>query len=912
MADEALVLSAVVVDRFSNPIKDMQKQLRALTAENARSHAQGVQLAKGHADSFMKLRESATKTADTFRREFTPVFKDFAETATGLRFSLTGIGGAAAAAVSGASAMAFSFAGTARSLRDLSQSTGMSVNDLRVFEQIGPRIGSSVEAMDGGLQSLNAHMERLKRNGFAELADMTGSMFPDVKNQVAQLAGLPRPEQFERLLDIAERIKHPGRGGGEANERRFLQFFGLPPELAEYSGKIRDVVAQIRQNLKPLSADQIMMGVEASVAWSNLQLRMKGFSDFIGATFAPALTRAIDGISALESGAAARFSKLVADPSISRSWDDLTARVGADLKSIIGSPADFAGLDTTFKNAVTGLDSVVKTLDSLTTDRHLDWAKLFSLPVMQEQIDKLRDGAKAIEAIYEKIPGYKALQETKGANTEATPIPGLSGIGAWLKSLSAGSAAPPTAPTAPAEPLHDRLPPPSAPPPAPFVLPKMGLFPKSETNPPRPAPPMPAFSPIAYRPTDGGDNPLSGASSSTSGAIQVISVGVRKGVYDGLFDFYQAMRGLAGKGGGGVMPASYETGGPGGVAGALGGGGGGTGAGGRRAGAGGLPNAPGGPAAAVGRAVRRQAHGGGSGGGQASGSELPPGTGGPLLDEISKSEGTRGYNDAFAHQHPGVDLSKLTINQVEALQRTQRGSPAIGRYQFMTATLEGLKKQLGLSGSEMFTPAMQERLARSLLQRRGYDQWKAGKLSDQAFMHNLSEEWAGLTDPYTGHGHYASIGQDTGHSLRQQFSALKAERDAKPATAVAGGPGRSPSGPAPTSISSTLAKHGEALRKMFGERGLQKAPTVERPPLPGQQDVSLRPGDLRRREPGSLLRAADQRQAAALKHEITGSASLHVKLAAGLAPVSGVKTKGDLFREVRLDRAPLALASTTG
>ena len=118
--------------------------------------------------------------------------------------------------------------------------------------------------------------------------------------------------------------------------------------------------------------------------------------------------------------------------------------------------------------------------------------------------------------------------------------------------------------------------------------------------------------------------------------------------------------------------------------------------------------------------------------------------------------------------------------------------------------------------------------------------------------------------------------------------------------------------PANGGVSAALAKHGEALRKMFGERGLQKAPTVERPPLPGQQDVSLRPGDLRRREPGSLLRAADQRQAAALKHEITGSASLHVKLAAGLAPVSGVKTKGDLFREVRLDRAPLALASTTG
>ncbi len=162
MADDVLSLSAVVVDRFSQPIKNMQTQLRALTAENAKSHAQGMQLAKGHADSFTKLRESATKTADTFRREFTPVFKEFAETATGLRFSLTGIGGAAAAAVSGASAMAFSFAGTARALRDLSQSTGMSANDLRVFEQIGPRIGSSVEAMDSGFQSLNAHLERLQ------------------------------------------------------------------------------------------------------------------------------------------------------------------------------------------------------------------------------------------------------------------------------------------------------------------------------------------------------------------------------------------------------------------------------------------------------------------------------------------------------------------------------------------------------------------------------------------------------------------------------------------------------------------------------------------------------------------------------------------------------------------------------
>jgi hypothetical protein len=103
----------------------------------------------------------------------------------------------------------------------------------------------------------------------------------------------------------------------------------------------------------------------------------------------------------------------------------------------------------------------------------------------------------------------------------------------------------------------------------------------------------------------------------------------------------------------------------------------------------------------------------------------------------------------------------------------------------------------------------------------------------------------------------------------------------------------------------------------------QKAPTIGRPPLPaGQQDVSLPPlhrGDLarlerrNRPEPGSLLRAADARQASiSAKHTVEGEASLRIKLASGLVPDGGVKNKGTLFKEIRMDRAPLTLASTTG
>jgi muramidase (phage lysozyme) len=313
-----------------------------------------------------------------------------------------------------------------------------------------------------------------------------------------------------------------------------------------------------------------------------------------------------------------------------------------------------------------------------------------------------------------------------------------------------------------------------------------------------------------------------------------------------------------------------------------------------------------------------------------------------LLDEISKAEGTRGYNDAFAHQHPGVDLSKMTINQVEALQRTQRGSPAIGRYQFMTATLESLKKDLNLSGNEMFTPDMQERLARSLLQRRGYDQWKAGKLSDKDFMHNLSKEWAGLTDPNTGRGYYPN--QTTGHSLTQQFAALNAERDAKAATVAGASMPARPVTPTPSGYdrirarlkaldaagikpgqeeweSSGRLNTGEPAdkhdfnpwkAKPWGSIGKNNY-GPEYDPMGNKKDGTGQQASLHRREPGALLRASNKMQAdASATHKVIGEASLRIKLASGLVPDGGAKNKGSLFKEIRLDRAPQPLASTMG
>ena len=87
---------------------------------------------------------------------------------------------------------------------------------------------------------------------------------------------------------------------------------------------------------------------------------------------------------------------------------------------------------------------------------------------------------------------------------------------------------------------------------------------------------------------------------------------------------------------------------------------------------------------------------------------------------------------------------------------------------------------------------------------------------------------------------------------------------------------------------------------------------------PGEtHDILGRPleqqASLQRREPGSLLRASNKMQAdASATHKVTGEASLRIKLASGLVPDGGAKNKGSLFKEIRMDRAPVPLASTMG
>ena len=85
------------------------------------------------------------------------------------------------------------------------------------------------------------------------------------------------------------------------------------------------------------------------------------------------------------------------------------------------------------------------------------------------------------------------------------------------------------------------------------------------------------------------------------------------------------------------------------------------------------------------------------------------------------------------------------------------GGSAIGRYQFLDDTLDGLVERMGLSGNEHFTPALQDRMALQLARDAGMDDWIGGRIADERFAENLSQVWAGLPRDGSNESYYAGI-----------------------------------------------------------------------------------------------------------------------------------------------------------
>ena len=124
-----------------------------------------------------------------------------------------------------------------------------------------------------------------------------------------------------------------------------------------------------------------------------------------------------------------------------------------------------------------------------------------------------------------------------------------------------------------------------------------------------------------------------------------------------------------------------------------------------------------------------------------------------LLDFMRETETGRrdatAYDTLFGHneRHLPKPLTQMTLDEVIAAgpgwTRAYKSSAA-GAYQFMRATLQGLKNEFGLRGSQIFDANLQDRLGYHLLKRRGYADAVAGRISLEEFGKRLAMEWASM------------------------------------------------------------------------------------------------------------------------------------------------------------------------
>lgn len=120
-----------------------------------------------------------------------------------------------------------------------------------------------------------------------------------------------------------------------------------------------------------------------------------------------------------------------------------------------------------------------------------------------------------------------------------------------------------------------------------------------------------------------------------------------------------------------------------------------------------------------------------------------------LLDFIGIAEWTwSNYNAIYGNGKQSEEkFTEMTLDEVLNYQgkyKIWRWSAAIGRYQFMDYTLRSMMQRYDISGSTIFSPETQDKLAFLKLNERWLNSFKNWYITKEEFQMNLAQEWASI------------------------------------------------------------------------------------------------------------------------------------------------------------------------
>lgn len=133
-----------------------------------------------------------------------------------------------------------------------------------------------------------------------------------------------------------------------------------------------------------------------------------------------------------------------------------------------------------------------------------------------------------------------------------------------------------------------------------------------------------------------------------------------------------------------------------------------------------------------------------------------------FLDFIAWPESRGNWNAVWGAVANTDDplLTGMTVDQILTWQQGRRHSAA-GRYQIIRKTLGSLVAEMSLTGGEIYDPDLQDRMATTLLRRRGLEAFLSGLMPAHVFALNVAREWAalpGTVAPFFDRSVYAGDG----------------------------------------------------------------------------------------------------------------------------------------------------------
>ena len=142
-----------------------------------------------------------------------------------------------------------------------------------------------------------------------------------------------------------------------------------------------------------------------------------------------------------------------------------------------------------------------------------------------------------------------------------------------------------------------------------------------------------------------------------------------------------------------------------------------------------------------------------------------------LLNFLGQKE-ARGQYDMLVGGKTKSDLTTMTVADVLKFQGTMiksgHESTAVGKYQIIRETLNGLVASGVLKPGDIFNSGTQDRAAIALLKQRGMDAYQSGKISVEQFADRVAQEWASMPMA-NGKSYYAGKGSNKALVGREEY-----------------------------------------------------------------------------------------------------------------------------------------------